>query len=264
MHQFLSGFGSRLLRFISQLLKSLWLFFPGILFLLLPIFCFWTLGQGKDIIVAFIDNNSSQSFFHFNYTRTVFFLVIGFWVYVSWYSSRIISYIKKKQQEKNVEDIAGINNEASEITYQSNEPFYEISKPFLDEFPRIIGNACFLILELAVLQLPVLTYTITTTAAWIIFILALILIRYINRWIDKTQSAKPSFRKVFWILLAVLIALIIMVSFIGEINILILFFLLLLFHVVFIYYTNLRRVEMEKKALAVKKEVQQEDKANMA
>src|SRR4026207_2400867 len=100
---------SRLLRFISQLLKSIWLFFPGILFLLLPIFCFWMLGQGKDIIIAFIDNIAAKNFFHFNYTRTVFFLVIGFWVYVSWYSSRIIAYIKTTQQKKNVEDITGIN-----------------------------------------------------------------------------------------------------------------------------------------------------------
>ena len=45
------------------------------------------------------------------------------------------------------------------MTYQLDEPFYEISKSFLDEFPRIIGNACFLILELAVLQLPILTHT---------------------------------------------------------------------------------------------------------
>ena len=113
------------------------------------------------------------------------------------------------------------------------------------------------------LQLPLLTFTITATEAWIIFIVALIIIRYINRWINKTQSAKPSFRNVFWILLSVLIALIITVSFVGEINILILFFLLLLFHVVFIYYTNLRRVEMEKKALAVQNRGTAGNKANM-
>jgi hypothetical protein len=260
MQQPPNGFGSRFLRFISRLLKSVWLFFPGILFLLFPIFCFWSLGQGKDIIVAFIDKDSAQSFFHLNYTRTVFFLIIGFWVYVSWYSSRIISYIKTKQQEKNVQDITGINNESSEMTYQLDEPFYEISKPFLDEFPRMIGNACFLILELAVLQLPILTHSINATVAWIIFILALIVIRFINRWIDTTQSAKPSFRKVFRILLVVLIALIIAVSLIGEIDILILLFLLILFHIVFIYYTNLRRVQMEKKALAVKMKVLEEYK----
>ena len=253
-------FLSRLLRFISQLLKSIWLFFPGILFLLLPIFCFWMLGQGKDIIIAFIDNIAAKNFFHFNYTRTVFFLVIGFWVYVSWYSSRIISYIKMKQQEKNVEDISGINKMTSTVTDELNKDFFEIGKPFLDEFPRIIGNTCFLILELAVLQLPLLTFTISATEAWIIFIVVLLIIRYINRWISKTESAKSSFRNVFWILLSVLIALIIAASFVGEINILVLFFLLLLFHVVFIYYTNLRRVEMDKKAMAARMEVMQEIK----
>ncbi|MEO8763453.1 MAG: patatin-like phospholipase family protein [Ginsengibacter sp.] len=251
-----------MLRFISRLFKSIWLFFPGILFLLFPIFCFWMLGQGKDIIIAFVDNNLSKSFFHFYYTRFVFFLVIGFWAYVSWYSSRIISYIKTKQQEKIVSNISGVNARPMDVTGGQDASFYEISSAFLDEFPRVIGNACFLILELAVLQLPILTSPISSTAAWIIFIIALIIIRFINRWIDRTQSAKPSFRKVFWILLILLIVLIVAVSFIGEIDILSLFFLLLLFHVVFIYYTNLRRVEMEKKALAVKIEVEREVKPN--
>ena len=84
----------RILRFTSQFLKSLWLFFPGILFLLFTIFCFWVLGQGKDILIAF-NENRSRTILSFNYSRFIFFLAIGFWVYVSWYSSRIISYIKK-------------------------------------------------------------------------------------------------------------------------------------------------------------------------
>ena len=83
----------RLLRFLSNLLRSLWLFFPGILFLILTLMVFWTLGQGKDIVIAFTENKS-RTILDFNYTRTIFFLAIGFWVYVSWYSSRIISYIK--------------------------------------------------------------------------------------------------------------------------------------------------------------------------
>ena len=261
MHQPSSGFGFRLLRFISQLLKSLWLFFPGILFLLLPVFCFWMLGQGKDIIVAFIDNDLAKSFFHFYYTRTLFFLIIGFWVYVSWYSSRIIAYIKKKQQEKNVTDIARMaSNKEPIVDNHFTQTFHEVGQPFLDEFPRIIGNSCFLILELSVLQLPVLNHPINTTVAGIIFICVLIIVRYINHWIDKTQSKKRSFRNTFWVLFWMFIALVIIVSFIGEIDILTLFFLLLFFHLVFIYYTNLRRAEMEKKALAVKMEALQEDK----
>ena len=84
----------RLLRFISQLLKSAWLFFPGMIFLLFAIFCFWMARQGKDILVAFTEN-TSRTIFSINYTRIIFFVAIGFWAYVSWYSARIISYIKK-------------------------------------------------------------------------------------------------------------------------------------------------------------------------
>ena len=256
-----SRFAGKALRYLSQLLKSVWLFFPGILFLLFPILCFWTLGQGKDLIIAFIDNSSPKTIFHIYYTRILFFIIIGFWAYVSWYSSRIISYIKKRQMRTNVEKIAGVKDEVSEMSYESNEPYYEIGKPFLDEFPRIIGNACFLILELAVLQLPVLFYPITSMVAWIIFFIALICLRYLTRWIDKTQAEKPSYRKTFWILLVIFIGMVIVVSFIKEIDILIMLLLLVVFHIVFIYYTNLRRVDMEKKARDVREEVKHETKA---
>ena len=97
-------------RYLSQLLKSLWLFFPGILFLLFPIFCFWTMGQGKDIMTAFMNNESGTTTgFYFNYARVIFFIAIAFWVYVSWYSSRIISYIKKTRQQRDIEEVAKID-----------------------------------------------------------------------------------------------------------------------------------------------------------
>jgi Patatin-like phospholipase len=242
---------SRLLRFISQLFKSVWLFFPGLIFLLLPIFCFWMLGQGKDIVIAFIDYDHAKNFLHFNYTRSIFFLVIGFWAYVSWYSARIVAYIKRRQENNIVKEIAGAQSDKLLPTTPDDKPFDEIGQRFLDEFPRMIGNACFLILELAVLQLPVLSFAISSTTAWIIFILGLLLLRFLNHRIHTTVSTKPSFRKFFWILLLLLIASILVASFIGEIDILILLFLLLLFHAVFICYTNLRRAQMEKKAVAV-------------
>src|ERR1019366_6930585 len=132
MKQFLS----RLLRFISQLSKSMWLFFPGIIFLLFGIFCFWTLGQGKDIIVAFTEN-TSRTIFSLNYTRIIFFVAIGFWVYVSWYSARIISYIKKSRQEDDIRIISGENSKAAEKEYTERNQFFEIGENFLDEFPRI-------------------------------------------------------------------------------------------------------------------------------
>lgn len=244
------------LRYISQLLKSLWLFFPGILFLIFPIFCFWMISQGKDIIVAFTENQS-RTILSLNYTRIVFFLAIGFWVYVSWYSSRIISYIKKTKQEAAVQEIADVNKDTAEKAYAEHKKFFEIGERFLTEVPRAIGNACFLVLELAVLQSPLLVSTISSTAAWIIFFVALILLRLLNNAIIK-QATKPSFRILFWILFGLLIASIIAVSFIETISIIVLFLLLLLFHAVFIFYINLRRVEIEKKKDKIKNEVQKQ------
>jgi hypothetical protein len=254
MKQFLSG----VLRFISQLSKSIWLFFPGIIFLLFGIFCFWTLGQGKDIIVAFTEN-TSRTIFSLNYTRIIFFVAIGFWAYVSWYSARIISYIKKIRQEDDVQIISGVNRETAEKEYTERNNFFEIGINFTNEFPRIIGNSCFLILELALLQSPASMNTISSTAAWISFFLLLIVIRYINKWANDKLAMKPSFRKLFYALLFILIALIISTSLFTKIYILTLFGLLVLFHVVFILYINLRRVQMQKKAqklMLIEKQIQ--------
>lgn len=252
-----TNFGYRIVRFISQLLKSLWLFFPGILFLLFSVFCFWAVSQGKDIIVAFTENQS-RTVLSLNYTRIVFFLAIGFWVYVSWYSSRIISYIKKTKQEAVLQEISGINKEEVEKAFKQRKPFFEVGERFLDEMPRVTGNACFLVLELAVLQSPLLASPISLTVAWIIFFIALILLHFLNNWIVKTQVQKRSFRTLFFILLGLLLIFIITVSSVKIISMIVLFLLLLLFHVVFIFYINLRRMQMEKSAGKIKSQVQRQ------
>ena len=243
MKKFIPG----VLRFISQLSKSIWLFFPGIIFLLFGIFCFWTLGQGKDIIVAFTEN-TSKTILSINYTRIIFFVAIGFWAYVSWYSARIISYIKKTRQKDEIKVISGANEETAEKEYAAHYNIFEVDKNFLDEFPRIVGNSCFLVLELAVLQSPAALHAISSTVTWVSFFILLIVIRYINKWVNDKLAMKSSFRKLFFVLLFILIALIITTSLFNTIYILTLFGLLIVFHVVFILYINLRRVRMEKKA----------------
>lgn len=248
------------MKYLSQLFKAIWLFFPAILFLLLSIFCFWALGQGKDLIIAFINNDPAGSFLHIYYARLIFFLIIGFWAYFSWYTSRIIAYIKKKRQKEAIQKLTRKDDAEAERMYESNDPAFEIGKPVLDEFPRLIGNACFLILELAVLQLPVLSLPLHLTWAFIIFIVALLALHFINKWIDETQSQKKELSSLFWLLLTLFLLTVVIISFKEEINIWALFVLLLFFHAVFIFYTNLRRVQMEKNALAAKVEKQQEVK----
>jgi hypothetical protein len=253
------GFGFRVLRYISQLSKALWLFFPGILFILFFIFCFWTLGQGKDLIVAFTENES-HTILSLNYTRIIFFIAIGFWAYVSWYSSRIISYLKKSKQEDKIQEIAGIDRASAEAAFNQHKNYFELSENFIDEFPRMIGNACFLVIELAVLQSPLRYHPLSLTAAVIIFVIAFILLRYLNKWIAKTWALTPSFRKLFWMLLTALIVFIIIMSLPPvKANIMVLFILLILFHIVFIIYTNLRRIKMENAASTVRAKVKEEE-----
>ncbi len=243
-------FVKRALRFLSQLLKSLWLFFPGILFLVIPVFCFWIMGQGKDIIAAFI-NTKAGPVKAFNYTRIIFFIAIAFWAYVSWYSARIISYIKKTRQQTDMESVNHLSRSETEIAYDAHDRFFDIGKDFLDEFPRLIGNGCFLVLELAVFQSSLLASPIGGLAAWMFFLLGLIALRYINKWIVDTQAGRQVFRKAFWYLVVGFLALIAVISFIGM-TIWVLFLLVLLLHIIFIYYINLRRVMMENDAAAKK------------
>lgn len=268
------AFIGRSIRFLSQLLKSVWVFFPGILMLILPIFCFWMLGQGKDIIVAFIDNRpSGNSMIAFNYFRLIFFIAIGFWAYVSWFSSRIISYIKKKQQIE-TQLKAGDKLEDAERDYEANKDYFDIGKSFLDGIPRLIGNACFLILELAVLQSPVLYTSMTAMEAWLFFFIAMYILWHVNKWISIRQNAgknledkkyiaeRQLFKKTFYVLLIIFLVLVIITSFYDFTNISIwtLFALLIVLHVVYVFYINLRRVELEKIAPDVKEEVKAENK----
>jgi hypothetical protein len=249
------------IRWISQLLKSAWLFFPGILFILFPVFCFWIMGQGKDIMTAFINNESGNSGgLYFNGIRLLFFTSIAFWVYVSWYSSRIIAYIKKNRQQLDMEAITVAGQTDSEDEYKKRNSFFEIGKGFLDAFPRLIGNSCFLVLELAFFQLPVFSPRIGMTTAMVIFVVALAGLFYLNKkieislnkWIEKKYSGKTAFTKTFWTLLYSFIGLLIISCFFHNISILVFLFLLLFLHVVFIYYINLRRPLMETGATNIK------------
>jgi hypothetical protein len=241
---------TRLLRFVSILLNCIWLFFPAILFVLLFIFFFWLLGAGKDIIVAFTENSSS--IYGLKYTRIIFFIAIGFWVYVSWYSSRVIAYIKKSKQEETVKAIAGVDDETAEEEFLKDNYFFDISKDLLDEFPRIVGNACFLALELAVLQSTAFVNPMHPLTAVIIFVVALVLLRYLNRWIWNHAAEKPGFRKSFYYLLFITLALILLAAVISHVHILIFFGLLILFHATFIFYIHLRRMDVLKKELSLR------------
>ena len=141
-------FAIKLLKFISNLLKSIWLFFPAILFIMLTFACFIKLGQGKDIIISFTENTRKGNAFNdiaVNILiKLTFFIAIAFWVYVSWYSSRIIAYGKLYRQKTYATQFKPALPEDQFGT------MYEVQQLFLDGFPRLVGYACFIIVLFAV------------------------------------------------------------------------------------------------------------------
>src|SRR5687767_14133378 len=60
--------------------RAIWLFFPPIVFLLLTFACFSTLSQGKDLMIITWENGLTYKYF---------IIAIFYWVYMTWYSTRI-------------------------------------------------------------------------------------------------------------------------------------------------------------------------------
>ena len=110
------------------LLRSFWLFFPPIMFLLLGYFIFWHITQGKDLMVITLEDPKGKS--------TVaeflcFIIALLFWVYVTWYSTRIISKAKQFQDP-------------------DDDSIWEI---FRVQTPRVLAFTCLTIVLLAFFRL---------------------------------------------------------------------------------------------------------------
>ena len=75
---------NNILIYVRVLFKAVWLFFPSLLFLVLALFACWYLTQGKDVMQLTIEQ---PGIFY------TFIIATMFWVYITWYSSRIIGKI---------------------------------------------------------------------------------------------------------------------------------------------------------------------------
>ena len=225
---------SLLLQFISRLLKSIWLFFPGILFLVLAMWCFWSLNQGKDIIVAFTENHQAKAFF---------FIAIAFWIYVTWYSARIVAYLKKGRQEDRITNIMGNCPPGEAAKKIGNAQYFELPPVWLHIFPHIIGYACLLVIELAVLQSPVLgADAITANKATWFFILGMIISWGLDSIVRDFNGKNIRLsRIIFYAVLVVFLVAAILVISNPKGSIMSLLWVLLLLHAVFLLYINLRK-----------------------
>ena len=181
------------LRIITIMLRMAWYLFPSVFFLLATYACFWSLSQGKDVLISAIEKQGAN---------WVILLSLIFWVLVTWYTGRILIYHK-----------TDLFNSSKAISFHA---------------PRMLGFLGFSVVWLAFLQLPRLpeqgfTWRVSGTAAsWILWvgtpIIYIVLYRIFKRmrvyyfWNIKRKEAPgisfnemekargAAYRKIFWIL----------------------------------------------------------------
>jgi hypothetical protein len=138
---------------LTYFLKAMFIFFPGIIFLILGLFAFINLPQGKDIIRQSTDGTNSWD--------TGLYLVIAtvFWVSTTWYTARMIAY--------------------------DRSDLYEKAPWVLFHFPRLLGYCIFLVLWLAVYLIDDITGK-DGWKAWLITITDLVIYGFFHTYLDKS------------------------------------------------------------------------------
>lgn len=157
--------------FWRYFVKSVWLFFPAILFLLFGYMCFWELSQGKDVMIITLENRKVFG---------LFLLALIFWVVATWYSSRLVGKAKAIQQEdKNL-----------------------MWRTLRIHAPRILGFTCITIIILAFFQLPYLdTPKLSKKICYILLFLSFswyfIIYQIGNRFLSRNKLTLEK-KLVFW------------------------------------------------------------------
>ncbi len=237
-----------LLRFLSNLLRSCWLFFPAMFFIILAMVIFTQLGQGKDVLISFTETGGE--FGHVLAAKLIFLVAIYFWVYVSWYSSRMLGYIKAWQHREAVRMIDPV------LSDQEYEGIYEMELRFLHRFPRVIGYACVLVTIIVFVLLifpesklhdqPFLVLIGFTLLAWLTD-------KALIKWIEK-PGRSSLLRNIAWVLFALILGLTILfvkLEFFDTVP----YILLLLFMLLILYmlYINVRRQHMIREGIKARR-----------
>lgn len=152
---------------ISKVLHYIWLLFPAVLFIILVWVLFSFLPQGQDILVIAVENSTSA---------TLFILVVSFFAFMCWYSSRIIVYINSYLNEEN-------EKEKDEKQRQ---------RDISNLFPRLLGYFSFFGAEAAIINNPYFDSQHDTLWASLLF-LAQVLICVVIYFIFKKYTQYKRF-----------------------------------------------------------------------
>lgn len=174
----MKDFRSWLQRF-SKILRTLWLLFPSVLFLLLIWQCFWVLPQGKDIIISLLEKRIAPG---------LLLIALLFLVLITWYTGRILVYRKKSLSA----DLYSF------YSNNKNNPQPQIVPGYLQVFfniPRLLGFLIFSLAWLAILQLEPLPHlgfhaSLSTTWAYILLLVTMGLYVLLYRIARKIRDEK--------------------------------------------------------------------------
>lgn len=109
--------------FWRYFVRAAWLFFPAIIFIVFTYLCFWSLNQGKDVMIITLENRKVFG---------LFFLALIFWVVTTWYTTRMVAKAKELQDSD------------KHLMWQTLRV----------QGPRILAFTCITVIILAFFQLP--------------------------------------------------------------------------------------------------------------
>ncbi len=115
-----------ILKAIPYILRAIWLFFPGILFLLLALFALVSLGQGRDVVRQCLERPA--------WVGAIVVLAVIFWVFVTWYTARLVAYN---------------NNELFVVKLHNGIRDFKIGELLLYHGPRLIAFFIFFVVIIA-------------------------------------------------------------------------------------------------------------------
>ncbi len=184
---------------ITVFLRYLWLLFPSFLLLLVSSICFWTLLQGKDLLIASLESKWGTS---------VMLWAVVFWVITIWYSSRMLVYKR--------DGLYHYGREYFKNVVPSgfwDRLYYKSSEKIGFHLPRLLGYLGFSIVLIGYLQLPIHEHPISkVTARWLVlgFFALYILLSWVLEKLGKRleyKQRKRTLLTIYWISLAVLVLL---------------------------------------------------------
>lgn len=151
-----------LLQRLTVYLRIFYVFGAGIILLIAAALCCWRLSQGVDIIVKALETR---------WSGIVLLLVLFFWAYVTWYSSRILAYRKD---------------------HQNGEVLSRQAPQLMKYLPRLLGYMCFTVIGVAILQCPLGIGALSGTWLWMLVLAHLFLYpgisRLMDRWGDRLDA----------------------------------------------------------------------------